>query len=311
MRTLLVLAFIAGCDGQIYSDGSGEPFQVRDATFQAGELPEGTAETPTVVNAASVGSIVTQGQGNISYSGLASPDTYAVNIGFPTVGTGYWSLPVDGPDVTQNGNLVFQFVADFTIEVPYGIQTVSMVAVDENTVPGPRYDTLLCILPEAAYGSLAACDEGSVPQNAVISLSWDTNVDLDLIVIAPNGKVVSSKFPTTALVDGTVPSDVLNDPSTGRLSRDSNSNCNIDGIRRESLVFPGEPPAGEYVVYASLHSACGLSHVRFAADLFRRVDAEDGTHPVEKTELAQGELFALNADGGASLGTRVARLTLP
>ena len=76
-------------------------------------------------------------------------------------------------------------------------------------------------------------------------------------------------------------------------------------------MFIGEPPAGEYQFYVSFRAACGRSYVNYDFTQYRRVDAEDGTFPVEQTALVAGELLALQADGGASLGTWLTTLTLP
>jgi hypothetical protein len=309
----LLVSSIAACDADPYASGAGEPIQVREGTFRPGALPiDPDADSPLVINAGGVGAIVTQGQASLPYSGLASKDAFSIGVAFPGIGTGYWVVPVGGPDVTQDSNLLFGLTIDFTVEVPHGLQTLQFVALDGRGRPGPVYETTVCVLPETAYGSLAACDPATPPQSAVLSLSWDTQVDLDLIVIAPNGKLVSSKLPTTALVDaGTpVPSEVLADPTTGRLSRDSNAGCHIDGIRLESLVFPGEPPAGEYQVYASLAAACGQPSVLFDLALLERIDAADGTFPVERTALAGGQLLALHANG-STLGTYLTTVILP
>lgn len=313
VSTGIAAAWLAGCDGQPYTIGAFEPVRVPEGTFFEGSLPgDDAAVTPRITNAGAVGSIVTQGQSSIRYSGLSTPDTWSVAIGVPDVGTGYWMVPVGGPDTTQNNELVFSFDADFTDAVPYGLQTLALVAIGEQGQPGPRYETTVCVLPEAANNNLAACDPATPPQSAVISLTWDTQVDLDLIVVTPEGKVVRAKTPTTALVEsGPVPTATINDPSTGRLSRDSNADCRIDGIRRESLVFPGEPPPGDYTVYANLSQACGRPSVHFQATLYRRVDAEDGTFPIEETRLASGTLLPLQADDSAELGLRLATVTLP
>jgi hypothetical protein len=309
--THLLLSLLA-CDGT-YVSGASEPIVVRQGTFHEGELPVDEAATsPTVVYAAGVGYVLTQGQGNIGYSGLASPEAYSVAVTFPSVSTGYWVVPVAGPDVTSNNDLIFKMTVDFKREVPYGLQSLQFVALDGEGNPGPRYESTVCVLPDVANGNFAACDESVTPANAVISLSWDTSVDLDLVAVAPNGKVVSWKSPTTVIADGTIPSEEINAETTGELSRDSNANCEIDNINLESIVFPGEPPAGEYALYASLPAACEASYVNYALALYRRVDAADGTHPVERTELATGTLLAAQAgDGAATLGTYLTTLTLP
>jgi hypothetical protein len=264
------------------------------------------------VYAAGAGYVVTQGQGNITYKGLATPDAYTVAVAAKDINSGYWVVPLDGPDATQDNDLILSMTIDFLAEVPYGLQTLSFVAIDGDGHPGPQYDTPVCVLPDYAESSLAACADEITPASAVVSLSWDTDVDLDLIVITPSGKIVSWDAPTTGAVEGdSVPRDVVRDETTGQLSRDSNANCAIDGIRLESLIFPGEPPAGDYQVYADLNAACGQSYVNFSLDEHRRTDADDGTHPVVSTPLGTGELVAAQQDGGASLGTYLTTVTLP
>jgi hypothetical protein len=308
----LLTALTVGCEQSPYASGVSEAFQIRDATFVLGALPEDeTAEGPSVVYAASVGYVVTQGQGNIQYTGLVTKDSYAVLITAQGVSEGYWIVTLDGPDVTQNNDLLFDLTADFTREMPYGLQTLSFVSTDETGAPGPRYDSTLCVLPDVSSNNLAACDPEVEPQSAVVSLRWDTNVDLDLRVLTPEGKLVSWKAPTTAIADGTIPKEDLEDPATGELTRDSNGNCDIDGIRLESLVFPGEPPPGEYKLYASLHATCGQPTVHYGASVYRRVTDEEGSFLVEREDLATGALSPIHADGGASLGTFITSVTLP
>jgi hypothetical protein len=316
MRALplvLPVVLVAACAAtEPFDSGAGEPIRVQGGTFVEGRLPvRPDAETPKVVYASGVGGVVTAGQGDIAYNGLATKDAFAVGVAFPTVGSGYWTVPVDGPDVTQDGQLLFDLVLDFTPEVPYGLQTLDFVAFDGDEEPGPAYHAELCVLPEVAGGNFAACDPETTPQNAILSLSWDTEVDLDLVIVAPNGKLVTSKHPTTALATLTVPREALDDPSTGTLSRDSNADCAIDGINVESLVFPGEPPPGEYEVWVRLHQHCGHAYVNWKLELLRRVDAADGTHPVETTHIASGELLASQVSRGDALGTFVTTVTLP
>lgn len=312
MRTLPLLA--VACAPVTYDSGAGEPIRVTDAeaSFHVGPLPvDDERESPAVVYATGVGSVVTLGQGDVPYNGLATADAFSVGVAFPSVGEGYWVVPVDGPDVTQDGQLLFDLVLQFTPDLPFGLQSLDFVAIDGRGEGGPRYTTTLCLLPEVAAGSFWACDEATTPPNAVVSLSWDVDVDLDLVVVTPAGKVVAAKTPTSALATGPIDATTAADPSTGTLTRDSNGDCDVDGIRLESLVFPGEPPPGEYLVYARLHQACGRSAVHYSAELLRRVDAEDGTHPVRTTALGGGTLLASQVARDGVLGTLVATVTLP
>lgn len=309
-----LITLLLACDSQPFLLGADEPIRVARATFFEGPLPEDPdAETPRITNASAVGGIVTAGQDSIQYSGLTTEDAYTVGVALTGVGSGYWVLPVGGPDVTENNELTFQLQAAFSRELPYGLQTVSFVAFDEAEVPGPRFDTTVCLLPEAANNNLNACSPETPPQSAVISLTWDTNVDLDLVVVAPNGKIVSAKAPSTALQEGStpIPRETLDAEGVGRLSRDSNGGCRLDSIRRESLVFPGEPAPGTYKVYASLRAMCGRPVVHFQGEVYRRRQTEDGLWAVESTPLSHGTLLPEQADGGATLGTFLGDVELP
>jgi len=314
MRPAILLLALSACDTSTdYSAGRGEAVQVRGATFKSGELPvDDGAAAPTIVSASGKSYIVTQGIGNIGYSGLATPEAYSVAVAATDISDGYWVMPVQGADVTQEDALIFKVTLDFLPEVPYGLQTLRFVAFDEAGHPGPEYDSSICVLPDYSENNLAACSDEVTPQNAVISLRWDTLVDLDLVVVTPGGKVVRYDAPTTGEVEGSeVPKEVVKDATTGRLSRDSNADCAIDSMNLESLIFPGEPPAGDYKVYADLHDPCGESYVNFSLAEYVRTDADDGTHPVETTLLGGGELVADQADGGDGLGTFLTTVTLP
>jgi hypothetical protein len=313
VRTIPFLLAISACGSDGYSSGLGEPIRVTGGDFIAGDFPaDDAATTPTVLYVAGVATVVTQGQAITKYSGLASKDAFSVAVALPDLGTGYWAVPVDGPDVTQNNDLLWGMNVEITPDVPFGLQTLTFAALDKEGHGGPPYETQLCILPESANGNLAACDPATMPQADVLSLTWDTDVDLDLVVVAPNGKIVSPKTPTTALpTDGTeIPSEELADEHTGTITRDSNADCRIDGINRESLVFSGAPPQGEYLVYADLSRSCGRSYVNFQVNLFHRGEvAADGTWPVEEIPLAAGELLADQADAGATLGLFAVKVT--
>lgn len=313
MRSAVFALLVGGCDLQAYDTGADEPIRVSGASFHRGPLPnDDTLVTPAVINAGAIATVVTQGQRTVKYSGLASKDTFSIGVALPDLGDGYWVIPVDGPDATQDNNLLFSLNVEVGAEVPYGLQTISFVAIGGDAAGGPRYDAQICILPDTANGNLSACDPATPPQSAVVSLWWDTPVDLDLVVVTPDGKVVSGKAPTTAFdpeaTATTIPSELVTDESTGTITRDSNRDCDIDGVNLESLIFPGEPPPGIYRIYASLNRACGESYVNFATALYRRVDNGDETFSVEETPLPGGELIAAEANGGATLGLFVVDL---
>lgn len=296
-----------------YTVGLSEPVRVAGAEFHEGALPvDDDATTPLVTNAGGVGSTVTEGQSGMTFAGLTTTDAWAVAIALDGAGTGYWVLPVGAPDPTAEGQLSFEATASFGREIPIGMQRLVFSAIDVDEQPGPSYGVDVCVLPEYADGNLASCVPEVPPQDTVLSLSFSTDVDLDLVVVTPDGKIVRAKTPTTAPDTGAaIPGTIVNDPTTGRLTRDSNGDCVIDSVRRESLVFVGEPPPGPYDVYASLNAACGQPSVTFDLTLYQRVDHDDGTFTMDRFDLASGQFLAVQADGGESLGTFLGAFELP
>jgi hypothetical protein len=196
---------------------------------------------------------------------------------------------------------------DVAADVPPGLHTLRFAGIDEKGVAGTQTDQLVCVdapIPD----NLNACDPTIAPPQAVLSLTWDTEVDLDLELVTPDGQVVDAKHPTTApLADGGVQVDPKKD---GVLDHDSNASCAIDGERREDVVWQGDPAPGQYLVYANLFSACGQQAVRFTVALYR-AETVDGGSTLTPTLTASGELLASDANGGAARGLYVTSFSFP
>lgn len=313
----LLLASLTACTGVPYSIGTDQPIRIREGRFHEGALPGtplgdgGVAVGPTITGIETPNAVLTIGQAGKVLGGRTSTDAYSVAIAFLDLGSGYWVLPVGAPDPTNGGEYSFSATADFGRDIAPGIHTIGFVAFDADGNAGTQSVLSVCVLPDVP-DNYNACDPSMfAPPQAVISLSWSTDVDLDLVVVTPSGKVVSAKRPTTYDADGgTVPSSGLTDPTTGILTRDSNGQCVLDGVRRESLVFQGAPPAGTYLVYANLSQSCNQLGTDFRLSVYRSVTAGSSSS-LERTELAGGKLLALQANGGSALGTYVTAITFP
>ena len=136
----------------------------------------------------------------------------------------------------------------------------------------------------------------------MLSLVWDTPVDLDLRVITPQGKTVDPKHPSTAVaVNG---QSRHHGERHGHLRyRDGVRGCVRDGIQRENLVWQDAPLPGTYFVYVSLYDACGQAAVRFNVSINQPgPELSGGTQPLISTFEQTGELLAVDADSGAKLG---------
>jgi uncharacterized protein YfaP (DUF2135 family) len=86
----------------------------------------------------------------------------------------------------------------------------------------------------------------------VISLSWDTQSDLDLHVVTPSGAIIWAKN-----INSNDPQTSSDWMSGGILDFDSNSNCQIDGLRREDAYWTEPPQPGHYIVRVDAYSLCG------------------------------------------------------
>lgn len=308
----LALSLFA-CSGEHAETGLGEPLRLRAATFEAGDLPGSSAMFPRVTSFETASTVVRPGQTEKGLLGRASPDAVAIAIRFVDLGSGYWVFPVDGPDPQNNGELIWQTVADFGVDVAPGLHTLRVVAIDGAGAAGPARDLAVCVTPPVP-DNLNACDPKTKPPAAVLSLSWDTAVDLDLVIVAPDGRIVDAKHPRTVAPPPPGPStgvDAGAVASAGVFDRDSNGGCVIDGVQREDLVFQTRPAPGSYLVYASLFDACGKSSVHFRFSLFEATPATADPKLQELVESVtkQGALLPIEASGGARLGTFVTEVT--
>ena len=320
MRAASIVALIAlaGCSGEAQPVGLDEPLFVRNGVFQRGDLPgaapsdAGATVVPGITAVESANNVISAAQGGKSYAGRTTPEAWSVGVRLDSLGTGWWMIPVGGADPSYNNELTWQLTADFGGAITPGLHRLRFVALDAQGRGGTQRDARVCVLP-AVPDNLNACDATLAPPDAVLSLTWDTDADLDLVVVTPEGKIVDARHPTTAPVTGTaVDAAALRDPSTGALDRNSNAGCAIDHIRRENLVWQGAPAPGTYRVYASLFDACRQSAARFRVTLTRRADgAAPGTHRPIETVRRDGIVTALAARGGATLGTFVTEVTLP
>lgn len=312
--TLALLALaLASCESTPNPSGLDEPLRVRNAQFREGDLPgtdpgDGGAPTatPEITALESANALLRQRQPGKVFSGRTNPRGATVGVRFPTLGTGWWQVNVGGPDPTFDNDYTWTLQADFSDSLPTGLQSLRFVAIDESGRAGTWRDYRVCVLPEVP-DNLNACDPTLAPPDTVVSLSWEEDVDLDLVVVTPQGRVVDARHPSTdAPVDGGVPR------TAGALDRNSNANCAIDGIRRENLVFQSAPSPGVYRLYANLFSACGRTASRYRATVHLREILEGGrTSRVRESFRRDGILTAIAANGGAALGTFVGEVALP
>lgn len=302
MRRLACLALaLLGCTGEVdASIGLLEPVRVIAGSFHAGSLAEAGEGTLAITSIESASGLVLVGERDRLVVGRTSEDAYAIGLRFAELGSGWWTVPVQDLDPSYPGERDFQLRFDVGGSVPPGSHVLALAAIDERGERGELFELEVCVRDPLLPDNLNPCDPELLPPALVIALSWDLDVDLDLIVDTPSGKRISAKTPTAYSGEGMVPDEALEDPSLGRLLRDSNAACEIDGRNAEAVVweeFPSE--TGNYLVRADLFDACGQSGALLRAVVFRRMQRDDGTWALRETQRVDGAMFDIQASGGA------------
>ena len=127
-----------------------------------------------------------------------------------------------------------------------------MRAVDAQNHFGPPFRQTLT--------ALAAPPARAVTGVLVVTLTWDTESDLDLHVVDPFGSEIFHGAPNS--VNAFSPGSA--GQSNGTLDGDSNAGCRIDGWRQEDVTWAKAPPSGHYLVRVDTASLCGTPNAHWA-----------------------------------------------
>jgi len=317
MRASVValLLLLASCTGTSASSttGLGEPIFVESGTFFPGGLPGTPAPDggaipdggPQIPDLGTVNALVLAGQVGHNFSGHVTPDSYSVGVRFQDAGTGYWVVPADGPDPTDDNLLAWSFNA------PLGLQNLQFVAIDGTGQAGEQQSLPTCVVPPYP-DNYNVCYPTRKPPAVVVSLLWDSNADLDLVLRTPDGKWVDPKHPTTA-DNPDADAGFSEAPSTvGAIDRDSNAECVIDNLREEDATWTNAPTTGTYLIYANEFSACSTQASTFEIVTYRRVeDADAGTYSLAVTQTIGGQFLAQQANGNDEAPLYVTSISFP
>ncbi|MEO6601216.1 MAG: hypothetical protein ABIQ16_15160, partial [Polyangiaceae bacterium] len=276
---------LCACSSESASSGLDEPIRITNGQFFEGGFPAARAGAPSVSQVAIRSTEFFPGALGKSMGGDVDASGQSVAIALQGLGTGYWIVPVGAPDPLTPGAFSWSANADFSTDIPPGIQTILFAASDGNGNFGQAATNKLSIKSLLPTGRVVA------------SLTWGVDADLDLHLVSPSGKELYSKHPNTIGSDSTG-SAVAN---SGLLDRDSLAACVPDGARTENVVWADAPEAGIYSVRVDLFSACSKPSATFKFNLFI-----DGESVLERT----GRLLDIDADGGGEgSGLFVAQFT--
>lgn len=301
LLALLSLPIALAACGQREPSGHLEPIRVVSGVFHEGDLPTGSSDGPSVTGVEIPGTVLTVAQPGRIITGRVSGEAFAVAAQLGTLGEGHWIQPVEGFDPAFPGERTFHLEVDVGGGVPTGLHDLRIVAVDEAGRAGAPFEVEVCVIDDTTGAGLSACDTSFTPPHTVVSLVWDSDVDLDLVVVTPSGKRVDARHPTTAeRIEGMpISSAALADPTLGVLVRDSNANCEIDGRNAERIEWRESPADGAYGLYADLFDACGEVGVTFVLTVYRREALADGGFRLVEETRRTGSLQRLAGRGGA------------
>lgn len=159
---------------------------------------------------------------------------------------------------------------------------VVFAAAGSNGIYGP-YSSMTLNLIEAAGGDIQ------------VSVTWDTDADVDLHVVEPGGAEIYYGSPTSG--------------SGGELDIDANAACSTSNLTQENIGWaPGSAPAGTYIVRVDYWDACGAVQTNYIVTVSLRpgVPAVPGL-PGSGVQVFTGSFTGPGDQGGAGDGREITR----
>jgi hypothetical protein len=281
------------CSSGVQADsGVDAAIQVAGAQFVRGPMPEGGRGGPSVIQVSLVNNNLWPGLTNDPITGALGPTATAVALGLMG-DAGYWVLVAGTPDVATPGDPSFAGSLAFSPAIQLGTYTLVVRAVDGSGQFGPASEETL--VAEASPTDPPAA--GAL----VVTLTWDTESNLNLHVVDPDGVDLYWDNPSTQLPPSTSASD---GGSYGYIDYDSNANCVIDGLRREDAIWPTAPPRGPYTARVDAASLCGQPMANWEVRVL-----------LDGQTVGQSRGIALDADTwgshGAGAGVLALQFTVP
>ncbi len=242
-RMLVALLALAGCSSVNNDPAADAELRLTNAQFYRGK-PPAAGDGPSVTQLVPSPNLIRRGPSG-SVSGSVPRETTAVAVWLDG-DVGYWIVTPGSLDPMQLGQLNFGAPATYARNLPAGSYTLHAAAADGRGHFGPPTDFALKTEETPIMGTL------------VVSLAWDTEADLDLHVVTPDGtEVWANKINSAPLPVPGQPTDPNAWKSGGILDFDSNGSCVIDGRRLENVYWTVPPPSGHYIVRVDTFSMCG------------------------------------------------------
>lgn len=255
---LIVAALLAApaCQAVRADAGLTAQLRVANAQFIAGDVETAApAGGPAVISVFNSLTTVRPSERDKPLTGALAPAATAVALGLRG-DRGYWIVVAGPPQLDAPDQPTFAATLSFSPGLPIGDLALIVRATDADGRFGdPAAVPLISAAPLPPTGAL------------VVSLRWDTEADLDLHVLTPDGVEIWARNINSyrAPPPGT-PVDAAAWQSGGILDFDSNAGCVIDGRRQENVVWQQPPPPGTYQVKVQAASLCGAAAARWMVE---------------------------------------------
>jgi hypothetical protein len=256
---LLVACDQGGVDANL---GARALVFVGGAQFIPGPMPAASNGAPAVVDIITRNHAAFPGERGKKLNGHLDPSGRGIAIGFAG-DIGYWVVPAGNPDEVEANLLTFAATIDLSTAIPAGNHDLLFAAVDAQGHFGAPMPLSLTIASATPQGLL------------IVTLKWDTESDLDLHVVEPDGTEVWARN----INDYTPPGPGEPTPDAGVIAGggildfDSNSMCQIDGRRQEDVTYATAVPSGHYIVRVETFSLCATAYANWTVDVISQGEA--------------------------------------
>lgn len=271
---LLSLA-TAGCDSPTLIRGAGLSTYLAGVTINEtrGQLNSGEPPAPSTGPSVGIPSNLEGITGGSSAMTLTTSAPARSIVAFVDGVDGYYRVPVG--DITSGQAIItvggLPPVLDFE---------VVFAAAGADGIYGP-YSSLNVHAIQAAGGDIQ------------VSVTWNSDADVDLHVIEPGGNEIYYGNPTSG--------------SGGELDIDANAACSVSGLTQENIGWaPGEATTGTYTVRVDYWDACGAASTDFIVTVSLRpgVPSVPGL-PGSGVQIYQGTFTGPGDQGGAGDGRTI------
>lgn len=186
---------------------------------------------------------------NVVVNGGTLPATVTAAVPFQTV-----YLYVAGRSVGLASEAVGGVDGYYEVRLPAAQRTADVLLTVPQTIPLTDLDLRFAVA-DASGGvgpSVRLATRVTIvgTGDVQVTLSWNTDADVDLHVVDPSGEEIYWQNRQSR--------------SGGTLDLDSNAGCSVDGVRNENITWPtGRAPRGTYIVRVDYWSNCGADRTDY------------------------------------------------